>query len=475
MKRLTAVILIALGLTPCNAWSKGRTRVLGALTVSSNGHGLTLPDGTPFFYLADTAWELFHRTTREEADMYLRTRAAQGFNVIQAVLLSELDGTGTPNAEGYLPLRNDDVLKPDTVPGLNNDYWDQADSIIRRANQLGLYVALLPSWGSYWHDSNVINEHNAQAYGRFLGQRYKDCAVMWILGGDRPIDNDQHMQVLRNLARGLREGGARQLITFHPSGANGSSTWMQQESWLDLHMRQNGHTDLYTGHYSRTLDDFRLTPSRPVIDGESTYEDHPIDFQPQRYGYSTAQDVRHAFYWDVMNGACGHTYGHHSVWQFYNSRRTPVNHPLLTWQEAMQQPGACQMQYGRRLIESRPMQNRIPRPELIVAREPSTGVPGEGRYRMVACGDAEGTYGMIYTPTEERAFAVDMSLLRGERIRVWWYNPRTGKAHKQGTLSNPRAPHTFVPLQDHSGQDWVLVLDDAACHYPAPGSKSLHC
>ena len=61
-------------------------------------------DGTPFFYLGDTAWELFHRLNREEADEYLSLRAAQGFHVIQAAALAELDGIYTGNAYGDKPL-----------------------------------------------------------------------------------------------------------------------------------------------------------------------------------------------------------------------------------------------------------------------------------------------------------------------------------------------------------------------------------
>jgi hypothetical protein len=37
----------------------------------------------PFFWLGDTAWELFHRLNREEADRYLEDRARKGFTVIQ--------------------------------------------------------------------------------------------------------------------------------------------------------------------------------------------------------------------------------------------------------------------------------------------------------------------------------------------------------------------------------------------------------
>jgi hypothetical protein len=55
-------------------------------------------DGRPFFWLGDTAWELFHRLNREEATRYLEDRASKGFTVIQAVALAELDGLNTPNA-----------------------------------------------------------------------------------------------------------------------------------------------------------------------------------------------------------------------------------------------------------------------------------------------------------------------------------------------------------------------------------------
>ena len=69
-------------------------------------------DGTPFFYLGDTAWELFHRLNREEADRYLDDRARKGFTVIQAVVLAELDGLHTPNPYGDKPLVDDDPTRP---------------------------------------------------------------------------------------------------------------------------------------------------------------------------------------------------------------------------------------------------------------------------------------------------------------------------------------------------------------------------
>src|SRR4051812_37165250 len=69
--------------------------------------------GKPFFYLGDTAWELFHRLSQDEAGVYLRDRASARFNVIQAVVLAELDGLSQPNAQGHRPLLDNDPTRPD--------------------------------------------------------------------------------------------------------------------------------------------------------------------------------------------------------------------------------------------------------------------------------------------------------------------------------------------------------------------------
>ena len=78
------------------------------IEVSENQRFLTHIGGKPFFYLGDTAWELFHRLDREEAKLYLEDRAKKGFTVIQAVVIAELDGISTPNAYGHLPFENQD-------------------------------------------------------------------------------------------------------------------------------------------------------------------------------------------------------------------------------------------------------------------------------------------------------------------------------------------------------------------------------
>ena len=466
----SVVFALALGSAAFGASAEGAPP---RLKVSENRHFLVYEDGRPFFYLGDTAWELFHRLNREEADRYLEDRARKGFTVIQAVALAELDGLGDPNPYGHLPLLDNDPARPDVKEGPANDYWDHVDFVVEKANSLGLTVGFLPTWGDKWNKKwgkgpEIFTPANAAVYGEWLGRRYRDRGIIWILGGDRPVETEAQKEILRAMARGLRKGdGGTHLMTLHPTGGSGSSEPFHDEDWLDFNMRQNGHVAEFTGRYDATRADYDRVPAKPVIDGEPIYEDHPVSFEAPKFGHSIAADVRRPLYWDLFSGACGHTYGHHSVWQMWAPGRDPVNNPLLPWFEAISQPGAGQMQHGRRLMESRPFLTRIPDDTVVVTDRVPTSVPGAGRYRFVATRDSAGRYAMVYAPVG-RPFRVRMDAIRGARVKAWWWSPRDGQATPIGEFANA-GERAFTPPDPGEPLDWVLVLDDAAQGFPPPG------
>ncbi|MGE5295629.1 MAG: putative collagen-binding domain-containing protein, partial [Solirubrobacterales bacterium] len=137
--------------------------------------------------------------------------------------------------------------------------------------------------------------------------------------------------------------------------------------------------------------------------------------------------------------------------------------------EAIDQPGAGQMQYGRRLLESRPFLTRVPDDSIIVTDRVPTSVPGAGRYRFVGTRDSEGSYAMVYAPIG-RAFKVRMDAIQGPKVKAWWYNPRNGQATAIGEFANT-GEREFLPPEKGEMIDWVLVLDDASKNFPAPGVR----
>jgi hypothetical protein len=153
----------------------------------------------------------------------------------------------------------------------------------------------------------------------------------------------------------------------------------------------------------------------------------------------------------------------------YSPARKPVNDPLMTWTEALQAPGASQMQYGRRLMESRPILTRIPDDDVIVPAAAPANIPGAGTRRFVATRDSEGSYAMVYAPVG-RAFSVRMEKITGPKVIAWWFNPRTGQPTRIGEFTNT-GHREFLPPDLGENLDWVLVLDDAAKGYKAPGER----
>lgn len=437
------------------------------LKVSDNNRYLVTEDGVPFFWLADTAWELFHRCDRKEVNMYLEKRAEQGFNVIQAVALAEIDGLNTPNPYGEKPLLGNDPKTP------NDRYFQHVDYVIRKADSLGIYIALLPTWGdklfkeSWGVGPEVFTPDNAKIFGKWIGNRYKDFDnVVWIVGGDRnPRKGSNDLMVWQQMAQGILEdagGNENVLMSFHPQPTElgGSSTWFHQDTWLDFNMHQTGHC-ANKGTYKHITHDYNLRPTKPVLDGEPLYEDHPNCFNAKELGYSAARDIRRIMYWNVFAGAFGQTYGCHDVWQMFKLDKNGINGPLRPWPEALELPMATQAKHLKNLMLSRPFLSRIPDQEMVVGNEEET------EDYVIATRDSDGTYAMIYFPTGKET-ELNLSKLNTDTLKTWWYDPRTGNAFEGETLAKKESV-VIAPPTSGKGNDWVFVIDAINTKFKVPG------
>ncbi|KAA8486291.1 collagenase-like protein with putative collagen-binding domain [Arcticibacter tournemirensis] len=456
------VVLLGLLAAGCSTDKKAEQKT-GKLKVSENGRYLVSENGEPFFWLGDTGWLLFGKLSREEADKYLEDRSKKGFNVIQVMVLHTVPAV---NFYGDTAMVNKDVAKPKVTPGndpkdsVQYDFWDHVDYMVDKAAEKGLYMAMVPVWGSNVK-SGFVNQKQAAVYAKFLADRYKDRPnIIWLNGGD--IKGSDSLDVWKTIGAVLRKNDPNHLITFHPRGRTTSSEWFHNEKWLDFNMFQSGHrrydqdtSAKETRHYGEdnwkfVAEDFRLKPVKPSIDGEPSYEGIPQGLHDTLQPRWTANDVRRYAYWSVFAGGFGYTYGHNSVMQMHNPKdKTSAYGSHQYWYDALNDPGARQMLYIKALMLSRPFMERVPDQSLIVNQ-------GEKYDYLIATRGKD--YAFVYTYTG-RNMKINMGKIAGGKVKACWFNPRDGKTTEIGKFDNKGVEEFNPPGEVKEGNDWVLVLD----------------
>jgi hypothetical protein len=425
--------------------------------VSPDGRFLMLSNGEPFFLLADTAWELFHRLTLEEIEFFLDARKKQGFNVIFSVLISEMDGLRIPNVHGNLPLADMDPCNPDL------NYFEFIDIVLKLAEAREMYFAIVPVWGDkidriFGVGPEIFNETNAFHYGKWLGKRYRDFPnIIWVNGGDRS-GGGKNYSIWDALGKGIKSEDSSHLMTFHPLGDASSSMWFHDSDWLDFNSCQSGHSMKNYPNYVLISYDYLRTPVKPCFDSEARYEEHAVNWKYSENGVFDDYDVRQAAYWGVFAGAFGHTYGAHPVWQMYDKQREPIGYVKYTWKEALKLKGASQLIHLKNLMLSRPFFGRIPDQSLLIT--PKVGD------EHIRCTRGKG-FVFCYLPmggiVELKPGVIDF-----EKIHGWWFDPGSGESISAGVFRNNDIRNFTAPSQGR-GCDWVLVLDDVSRKYGKPG------
>lgn len=466
-ENIVMAVLLALCITACKLEKKPEG--MKKLAVSANRRFLMTADGKPFFWLGDTGWLLLNKLDRKEAEQYLENRSKKGFNVIQVMILHTIP---EKNIYGRMALINGDIAKPDTTKGnlytdaAQYDYWDHLDYLVGMAEKKGLYLALVPVWGSPVK-SGKVSPKQAKTYAAFLAKRYRGKTnIIWMNGGD--IKGSDSLSVWQNIGQTLRANDPGHLITFHPRGRTQSSAWFHSAGWLDFNMVQSGHQrydqdtskkeKLHFGedNWKYIAADYQLKPVKPTIDGEPSYEGIPQGLHDTKQPRWTDADVRRYGYWSVFAGAFGYTYGQNSVMQMHRKedKESAYGSDEL-WTSAVNAPGAAQMVHLKELMLSRSFFDRVPDQSLVVADQRKL-VPAAPYDKILATRGKN--YMMAYTYTG-RDFSLNMGKIPGEKVKASWFNPRTGKTTGFAEILNTGTATFNPPGQKKNGNDWVLIID----------------
>lgn len=430
----------------------------GRLEVSDNGRFFQHTDGTPFFWHADTAWLLLTRLSLDEAATYFEDRKTKGFNIAQVMVIHS---PSSPTLAGRLPFIDGDYTRPDVESSPDTpSFWEHMDAVVELAKSWGIYLALVPIWGTNLQDG-ATPAADVASFGTWLARRYRHHPnIIWLNGGD--LRGETQMHIWQALGAALRKTDPEHLITFHPFGRCQSSTWFHQEPWLDFNMLQSGHRDYHQvyddspstwkgpDNWRHIEHDYALYPAKPTVDGEPGYEDIPRGLHYPEEGRWGHDDSRRFAYWAVFAGAAGHTYGQNAVIQMYKPQYKPAYSNEITWEEGIAAPGSTDLKHLHELLISYPYFERFPDQTVIV------GDPGFREERLVVTRGQTYLFAYRFTGTP---FQLHGGVLQGERLTYRWMDPITGEFTAGAEISNSGVLE-FVPPRGSAGNtDMVLVLE----------------
>ncbi len=234
------------------------------------------------FPVYDTAWQMFVRATPQQADQYFSTLADYGFTGSWAALIHHAPATYLHQHAGggqVGELRNGEII-------LNDGYVAHVRSILDAADRHGRKVGVIAAWqNTYLPGGNTgddalsnrvegtLTTSNAYAYGRQIALKFGDHPAIahWVFGGDAGTNNTEaNKAVWREMARGVRDAGARQPIGYHTPTAFFNQLNYAGEPWLDFVAPETGHNQT-ADKTERELRTAVNTYDVPVWQGEPRY------------------------------------------------------------------------------------------------------------------------------------------------------------------------------------------------------------
>ena len=421
----------------------------GSIRVSQNQRYLEQADGTPFFWLSDTAWNGALKADHASWETYLSDRKRKQFTALQFVTTQWIAAAG--NAEARLAYEGRESITIDPV------FFQWMDDRVRAVNEHGLVAAPVLIWTAPWspyskflNPGNALPDDQVIRLARYMVARYGAYQVIWILAGDGDYHGDE-AERWKRIGQAVFADNPSRLATIHPAGHEWIAGDFGREPWFSFVGYQSGHGDgpedlkwITQGPPSVSWD---APPIHPIINLEPNYEDHISYFSHRRFD---AHAVRRAAYWSLLvSPPAGVTYGAHGIWGWDNHPALPMNHfgsgVARPWFDAISLPGSTDMAHLMTLFSSLQWWTLRPDPGLI-AHQPGD----EGPSAFVAAAKAENKeWALLYFPVGETV-TLEPDQLEGPLL-VRWFNPRSGEW--SGAL-----PLTSRSLTPPDTEDWVAWI-----------------
>jgi hypothetical protein len=427
----------------------------GPIRVAASRTFLEHADGTPFFWLADTAWNGALRSTPDEWQLYIDTRLLQGFSAVQWVA-TQWRASPQGDRLGELAFTGTDRI------AVNPAFFQRLDAkavALNRAGLLNVPVLLWSIGGGSTPSVNpgvALSDDQAARLAQYMVARWQAYDVAWILPGDGDYRGARAGR-WRRIGRDVFGHGPHAPVLLHPGGMHWVLSEFLNEPWLDVHGYQSGHGDderaLRWMTEGPPSTDWGLEPRRPFINLEPPYERH-LSYQSKQPISPDA--VRRAVYWSLLNAPiAGVSYGGHGVWGWDDGSAPPTDHAgsgtPLPWKQALVMPGAEQMEHVANLFTSIDYWRLRPAPTALVD-QPGTAAP----HRFIAvAASPERDLLLAYTPAGD-PIALTRDVLPAGAPQ--WIDPRTGAR----ATARPASRGNVAVFAPPDAGDWLLLAASGA-------------
>jgi hypothetical protein len=379
----------------------------GPLQVAANGRYLVHHDGTPYFWLVDTAWNGALKSAAADWQTYLADRARKHFTGIQYVVTQWR--AAEQNAEGQVAYTGFDAIR------IQPEFFRRIDERTRAVNEHGLLAVPVLLWtlGEAEENPGQLPEDQAILLARYLTARLGAWHTAWFLPGDGNYTGANADRWIR-IGRAVFDRPGHAPVTLHPGGMQWPWERFRTEPWVSFFGYQSGHGDdentlrwIFDGPPALQ---WAQTPVRPVINLEPPYEDH-VAYQSRQP--HTAYAVRRAVYWSLLNApTAGSSYGAHGVWSWETAPAVPKDHGgsgiAKPWHEAMALPGSIHMQYMAELFTSLPWWTLEPDQDLLA--QESAPTPAPARTHLVYTRNTNGQTALYVNGKEQARNTIDGTL-----------------------------------------------------------------
>lgn len=432
----------------------------GFIKVSENRRHFVHADGTPFFWLGDTHWQMadWERLDQNNAPdakgrgqfrQLVDDRVGKGFTVYQNYFVGHQKHWWRDDKYQCIdPSRFRAVMDP------MMDHLAERGLVI--AQGIGLYVTAVQ-----------VPRDSLVRLARYVSARYGAHPLVWFTAQEvnLPAGKDGQARTDLDAWAAAAEAFAKSNGYGHPVSGHmfvGQPTVWGDQPWHNWFALQGGHT----GTGIRKVESFRFywdyQPRKPFLETEAMYEQ--ILCGPRK---ADDADVRNAAWKSLLCGSYGFTYGAAAVWLFKWDRADKTGdayNPNTWWYEGMNLPGSGQMKHLRDFFAGLQWWKLTPR---FADKQWCDFIDTE---RTVLASDDNRVF-VVYAYGDR----ADLGSLRGLNPTAdysgQWFDPRTGQ---RKTISGPiRAADGSWTIPNKPDQkDWVLMIQQAPdVSRPAAASK----